>query len=157
SVDVVDHIQYIEAVMQQQKVMVKEKVNFDIFGYAYNKGWMCIQVFYIRQGKLIERDVSFFPFYSEVSDAFISYIGQFYLHSDNLKPQQILVPLGTEVELLKGLLDVAVHTPYRGKKKDLVDLAQKNAEIALKEQFSLIELDEERTIRSVERLGEVLH
>src|SRR5699024_9481696 len=152
-----DQIHHIEAVMEQQKVMLKEEVNIDIFGYAYNKGWMCIQVFYIRQGKLIARDVSFFPFYSEVSDEFISYIGQFYLHTDNIKPQQKLDPLGTEVELLKGLLDVAVHTPHRGKKKDLVDLAQKNAEIALKEQFSLSELDEERTIRSVERLGDVLH
>src|SRR5699024_3641211 len=107
--------------------------------------------------KLIERDVSFFPFYSEVSDAFISFIGQFYLHSDNLKPKQILVPVGTDVDLLKGLLDVDVHTPFRGKRRDLVNLAQKNADIALEEQFSLIELDEERTIRSVERLGDVLH
>jgi len=152
-----DQIHHIEAVMEQQKVMLNEKVNLDIFGYSYNKGWMCVQVFYIRQGKLIERDVSFFPFYSEVSDAFISFIGQFYLHSDNLKPKQILVPVGTDVDLLKGLLDVDVHTPFRGKRRDLVNLAQKNADIALEEQFSLIELDEERTIRSVERLGDVLH
>ena len=151
-----DQIQHIEAVMEQQKVMLNEKVNIDIFGYSYNKGWMCIQVFYVRHGKLIERDVSFFPFYSEPEDAFISFIGQFYLHHNNLKPKQILVPIGTEVELLQGLLEVDVHTPYRGKKRELVDLAQKNAKIALEEQFSLIELDEERTIRSVERLGEIL-
>src|SRR5699024_845815 len=121
------------------------------------KGWMCVQVFYIRQGKLIERDVSFFPFYSEVSDAFISFIGQFYLRSNNIKPQQIFVPIGTEIDLLKGLLDVDVHTPFRGKKRELVDMAMKNADIALEEQFSLIELDEERTIRSIERLGDILH
>src|SRR5690625_4226232 len=117
-----DQIHHIEAVMEQQKVMLKEEVNIDIFGYAYNKGWMCVQVFYIRQGKLLERDVSFFPFYSEVSDAFISFIGQFYLHSDNLKPQQILVPFGSELNLLKGLLETGVHTPFRCQKKELVDL-----------------------------------
>lgn len=152
-----DQIHHIEAVMEQQKVMLNEQTNIDVFGYAYNKGWMCVQVFYIRQGKLIERDVSFFPFYSEISDAFISFIGQFYLHSENLKPKQILVPIGTEVELLKGLLKTDVHTPFRGKKRELVEMAQKNAELALEEQFSLIELDEKRTIRSIERLGDVLH
>ena len=34
----------------------------DVFGYSVDKGWMCVQVFFIRQGKLIEREVSLFPF-----------------------------------------------------------------------------------------------
>lgn len=152
-----DQITHIEAVMEQQKVTLNEKVNIDIFGYSYNKGWMCIQVFFIRQGKLLERDVSIFPFYSEAKDAFISFIGQFYLHKRNLKPRQILVPIGTNINLLKKLLEIDVHTPFRGQKKELVELAGKNAQIALEERFSLIELDEERTIKSVERLGEILN
>lgn len=152
-----DQITHIEAVMEQQKVTLNEKVNIDIFGYSYNKGWMCIQVFFIRQGKLLERDVSIFPFYSEAKDAFISFIGQFYLHKRNLKPRQILVPIGTDVNLLQKLLEIDVHTPFRGQRKELVELAGKNAQIALEERFSLIELDEERTIKSVERLGEILN
>lgn len=152
-----DQIIHIEAVMEQQKVTLSEKIDIDIFGYSYNKGWMCIQVFFVRSGKLLERDVSIFPFYSEVEDAFISFIGQFYLHKRNLKPRQILVPIGTESELLEELLQTDVHTPFRGKKKELVMLAEKNANIALEERFSLIELDEERTIKSVERLGDILH
>ncbi len=152
-----DQITHIEAVMEQQKVTLNEKVNIDIFGYSYNKGWMCIQVFFIRQGKLLERDVSIFPFYTEANDAFISFIGQFYVNHKNIKPKQILVPIGTDTLLLKELLEVEVHTPYRGQKKELVELAEKNAKIALDERFSLIELDEERTIKSVERLGEILN
>src|SRR5699024_8599407 len=152
-----DQIESIEGVMEQQKVALTEKVDIDMFGYSYNKGWMCVQVFYVRQGKLIERDVSIFPFYTEAKDAFISFIGQFYLHKRNLKPRQVLVPIGTDDDLLEQLLGVDVHTPYRGKKKELVELASKNAEIALDERFSLIELDEERTIKSVERLGDLLH
>lgn len=151
-----DQIAAIESVMEQQKVTFSEKIDIDIFGYSYNKGWMCIQVFYIRQGKLIERDVSIFPFYSEAKDAFISFIGQFYLHHKNLKPKQILVPIGTDAHLLKELLETDVHTPFRGQKRELVELAMKNAQIALEERFSLIELDEERTIKSVEKLGEIL-
>lgn len=151
-----DQIHAIEAVMEQQKVTFSEKIDIDIFGYSYNKGWMCIQVFYIRQGKLIERDVSIFPFYSEAKDAFISFIGQFYLHHRNLKPKQILVPIGTDAHLLKELLETDVHTPFRGQKRELVELATKNAQIALEERFILIELDEERTIKSVEKLGDIL-
>lgn len=151
-----DQIQAIEAVMEQQKVTFNDKIDIDIFGYSYNKGWMCIQVFFIRQGKLIERDVSIFPFYSEAEDAFISFIGQFYLHHRNLKPKQILVPIGSDAHLLKELLETDVHTPFRGQKRELVELAMKNAQIALEERFSLIELDEEKTIKSVEKLGEIL-
>src|SRR5690625_466153 len=143
--------------MEQQKMVLNDLIDRDIFGYAYNKGWMCVQVFFIRQGKLIERDVSFFLFYATVEDAFISFIGQFYLHSNNIKPKQILVLIGIDVELIKELLETDVHTPYRGTKRELVKMARKNAKIALEEQFSLIELDEERTIKAVERLGELLH
>ena len=49
-----------------------------------------------------------------------------------------------------------VLQPKRGQKKELVELANKNAKIALKEKFSLIERDEERTIKAVENLGEQL-
>ena len=152
-----DQITHIEAVMEQQKVTLNENVDIDMFNYSYNKGWMCIQVFFVRQGKLMERDVSIFPFYTEATDAFVSFIGQFYLHKRHLKPKQVLVPIGTDDDLLEQLLETNVHIPYRGKKKELVDLARKNAKIALEERFSLIELDEERTIKSVERLGDLLH
>src|SRR5699024_5908757 len=152
-----DQMNAIEAVMEQQKVSLNEKTDIDIFGYSYNKGWMCIQVFYVRLGKLLERDVSIFPFYTDAEDAFLSFVGQFYLHKRNVKPKQILVPLGTKSEMLQELLKIDVHTPYRGKKKELADLAEKNAKIALEESCSLIEMNEERTIKAVEKLGDSLN
>src|SRR5699024_1346057 len=114
-----DKIARIEDVMERQKVTLNEKTDIDILGYSYNKGCMCVQVFFIRQGKLLERDVSIFPFYTSADDAFVSFIGQFYLHKRYLKPKQVLVPVGTDDELLQKLLEVDVHTPLRGKKKDL--------------------------------------
>ncbi|MCJ0931681.1 excinuclease ABC subunit UvrC [Virgibacillus halodenitrificans] len=152
-----DQIQHIEVVMEQQKMTLNDQINRDIFGYSYDKGWMCIQVFFIRQGKLMERDVAVFPFFDDAEETFLSYIGRFYLHQHHLKPKQVLVPLGTDVNLLKELLEVDVHTPYRGRKKELVELAEKNAKIALKEKFSLIERNEERTIVAIEKLGEILN
>jgi excinuclease ABC subunit C len=152
-----DQIQHMEVVMEQQKMALNDRVDRDVFGYSYDKGWMCIQVFFIRQGKLIERDVAVFPFFDEPEETFISYIGRFYLHQNHLKPKHILLPIGTDTNLLKELLEVDVHTPFRGRMKKLVELAMKNANISLEEKFSLIERDEARTVVAVEQLGEKLH
>lgn len=152
-----DQIAHIEVVMERQRMVLNDQADRDIFGYSYDKGWMCIQLFFIRQGKLIERDVAIFPFFGEAKEAFISYIGRFYLHQNHLKPEHILLPIGENTTLLKELLEVNVYTPYRGEKRKLVDLAMKNAAISLQEKFTLIERDEERTILAVERLGEALH
>ncbi|WP_217586902.1 excinuclease ABC subunit UvrC [Lentibacillus saliphilus] len=152
-----DQIQHIEIVMEQQKMTLNDQKDRDIFGYSFDKGWMCIQVFFVRQGKLIERDVAIFPFFDDVDEVFLSYIGRFYLHQNHIKPREILVPLGTNVDMLEQLLDVHVHTPYRGRKKELVELAMENAQIAIEEKFSMIERDEERTIKAVEQLGEHLY
>lgn len=152
-----DQMGHIEATMEKQKMILNDRVDRDVFGYSYNKGWMCVQVFFIRQGKLIERDVSIVPFFGDADEAFLTFIGRFYLHQNHLKPNHILVPIGTDTDLLKELLNINVYTPFRGQKKNLVDLAIKNATISLDEKFSLIERDEERTILAVEQLGKELN
>ncbi|MFL0470506.1 excinuclease ABC subunit UvrC [Priestia sp. 179-F W1.4 NHS] len=149
-----DQIAHIEATMEKQKVTFNDFVNRDVFGYSYDKGWMCVQVFFIRQGKLTEREVSMFPFYKEPEEDFLTFIGQFY--AKNIKPKEVLVPATIDAELAEKLVEVEVQHPKRGKKKELVELACKNAKIALGEKFYLIERDEERTVGAVERLGEEL-
>lgn len=149
-----DRITHIEATMEKQKMTATDFTDRDVFGYAYDKGWMCVQVFFVRQGKLIERDVSMFPLYKEPEEEMLTFLGQFYTKENHFKPKEVLVPETISVELAEQLLQVKVLKPQRGQKKDLVKLACKNASIALKEKFSLIERDEERTIKAVERLGE---
>ncbi|MEH7681513.1 excinuclease ABC subunit UvrC [Priestia megaterium] len=149
-----DQIAHIEATMEKQKVTFNDFVNRDVFGYSYDKGWMCVQVFFIRQGKLIEREVSMFPFYKEPEEDFLTFIGQFY--AKNIKAKEVMVPATIDAELAEKLVEVEVQHPKRGKKKELVELACKNAKIALGEKFYLIERDEERTVGAVERLGEEL-
>ena len=152
-----DQLTHIDSVMEQQKMTLEDRTDRDIFNFSYDKGWMCVQVFFIRQGKLIERDVSIFPFFDEPTEVFTTFVGRFYLHQNHLKPKQILVPAPIEYDLLKELLKIDVTIPYRGRKKELIDLAGKNAEIALSEKFQLIERNEERTIKAVETLGNILH
>lgn len=149
-----DKIAHIEATMEKQKMTSTDFTDRDVFGYAVDKGWMCVQVFFIRQGKLIEREVSMFPLHNEPEEDILSFLGQFYSKTEHFKPKEVLVPEGVNTEMAEALLEVKVLQPQRGQKKDLVRLASKNAGIALTEKFSLIERDEERTIKAVENLGQ---
>ncbi|WP_233269476.1 excinuclease ABC subunit UvrC [Alteribacillus sp. YIM 98480] len=151
-----DQMQDIDAVMEKQKMTINDQVNRDVFAYAYDKGWMCVQVFFVRQGKLIERDVSIFPFYQAPEEDFLTFLGQFYLKEEHLKPKEVLLPERLDIEMAEQLLEVKVVQPKRGKKRELLQLAEKNAVQALKERFELIERDEERTIKAVEDLGRTL-
>ncbi|WP_404329475.1 excinuclease ABC subunit UvrC [Mesobacillus maritimus] len=148
-----DKIAHIEATMEKQKITMNDFTDRDVFGYAVDKGWMCVQVFFIRQGKLIEREVSMFPIHNEPEEEILTFLGQFYSIAEHFKPKEILVPDTVDAEMVEQLLSVRVLIPQRGQKKELVKLAYKNAKIALKEKFSLIERDEERTIKAVESLG----
>ncbi|ETP68859.1 excinuclease ABC subunit C [Planococcus glaciei] len=152
-----DQISHIETVMEKQKMAMNDFTNRDVFAYAVDKGWMCVQVFFVRQGKLIERDVSLFPLYRDPQDEFMTYLGQFYEQSHHMKPNEVLVPEGVDAELVREWLDIRVLVPQRGKKKDLVELAKKNADIAIKEKFGLLERQEERTVGACLELGEAMN
>jgi excinuclease ABC subunit C len=149
-----DQILHIEATMEKQKMTMTDFTDRDVFGFAVDKGWMCVQVFFVRQGKLIERDVSLFPLYNEPEDEFLTYLGQFYSKANHFKPREIFLPEEINEELAAKLLEVKITQPKRGRKKELVKLAEKNAKQALDEKFALIERDEDRTIKAIERLGE---
>ncbi len=151
-----DKIAHIQATMEKQKMTMTDFTDRDVFGYAYDKGWMCVQVFFVRQGKLIERDVSMFPIYDEPDQEFLTFLGQFYSKANHFKPKEILLPESVDAEMVEAFLEVRTHQPKKGPKKDLIKLANKNAKIALQEKFSLIEKDEERTIKAVENLGKQL-
>lgn len=151
-----DQISNIETIMEKQKIIFNDLDNRDVFGYAFDKGWMCVQVFFMRQGKLIERKVSHFPFYQEPEEDFLTFIGQFYSHQNHIKPKEVLIPNSVDQNLIEQMLETDVIQPQRGRKKDLVEMAVKNARIALKEKFALIERDEKRTVGAVEQLGEAL-
>lgn len=151
-----DKIAHIEITMEKQKMMTTDFIDRDVFGFSYDKGWMCVQVFFVRQGKLIERDVSLFPVYDEPEQELLTFLGQFYEKANHFKPKEILLPESVDAELAEGLLGVKTLHPKRGPKKEMLQLANKNASIALQEKFSLIERDEERTIKAVENLGDKL-
>lgn len=150
-----DLIQHILRVMEKQKIVFHDHVDRDVFGFYADKGRMCVQVFFVRQGKLIERAVQIFPFYGDPLEDFGSYVAQFYFeHAE--RPREIYLPEGVETDVLGAWLGAKVLVPKRGPKRQLVDLACENARIALEERLALEARDLERTVGAVKELGDVL-
>ncbi|MBD8841528.1 excinuclease ABC subunit UvrC [Paenibacillus sp. CFBP 13594] len=110
-----DQVIAIDAMMEKQKITMADARDRDVFGFAIDKGWMCVQILYMRQGKMIERHVSTFPFYGEAYSDFMSYVTQYY--SDNpALPQEILLPempkdLATDNDSLDTLSDADGSVP----------------------------------------------
>ena len=152
-----DLIQSIGTLRTKQRVMAKDLQNRDVFGYYVDKGWMCVQVFFVRQGKLIERDVNLFPYYNDPDEDFLTYIGQFYQEKSHLKPNEILIPADIDEEAVRALVDTKVLKPQRGEKKQLVNLAIKNARVSLQQKFDLLEKSIEKTQGAIENLGQLLN
>ena len=151
-----DLIQAIGTLRTKQRVMAKDLQNRDVFGYYVDKGWMCVQVFFVRQGKLIERDVNLFPYYNDPDEDFLTYVGQFYQEKSHLVPNEVLIPQDIDEEAVKALVDTKIFKPQRGEKKQLVNLAIKNARVSLEQKFNLLEKSVEKTQGAIENLGRLL-
>ena len=151
-----DLIQAIGTLRTKQRVMAKDLQNRDVFGYYVDKGWMCVQVFFVRQGKLIERDVNLFPYYNDPDEDFLTYVGQFYQEKSHLVPNEVLIPQDIDEEAVKAIVDTRILKPQRGEKKQLVNLAIKNARVSLEQKFNLLEKSVEKTQGAIENLGRLL-
>lgn len=151
-----DLIQAIGTLRTKQRVMAKDLQNRDVFGYYVDKGWMCVQVFFVRQGKLIERDVNLFPYFNDPDEDFLTYVGQFYQEKSHLVPNEVLIPQDIDQEAVKALVDSKILKPQRGEKKQLVNLAIKNARVSLEQKFNLLEKSVEKTQGAIENLGRLL-
>lgn len=151
-----DQISAIERLFVTQKVTDTDFKDRDVFGYSVYKGWLCLQIFHIRQGKMIKRDAKAFPSYGIPVEEVLTTIVQFYQDNQNLIPREILIPEDIDLDSVKSFIDTKVIQPKRGKKKELVELANKNAQMYLEEQYELMVRKQERTIGAVEELGEIL-
>lgn len=149
-----DQVKAIDTIMTRQKMTQTDFVNRDVFGYYVERGWLCVQVFFVRQGKLIQRDVTSFPIYDEPEESFLTFIGQFYQKAEHIVPNEILIPEEIDYESVASLVDCKVTQPKRGEKRKLVFLANKNAQVALQEKFALIDKKQEKTIGAIQVLGE---
>ncbi|HEL0246494.1 TPA: excinuclease ABC subunit UvrC [Streptococcus equi subsp. zooepidemicus] len=151
-----DLISGIATMRTKQRVMSKDLQDRDIFGYFVDKGWICMQVFFVRQGKLIQRDVNMFPYYNEAEEDFLTYVGQFYSDQRHLIPKEVFIPETIDETLVAAIVPARIVKPQRGEKKQLVALATKNARVSLQQKFDLLEKDLRKTSGAIEHLGQLL-
>ena len=149
-----DLLDYIEITLVKQKVEINDMIDCDVFGYYINKGYLSIQVFFIRGGKILERHSKIIPLIDEIEEELTRYIANFY--SNNILPKEILVPDIVNTEILEQYFNIKVISPLKGVKKKIVEMANKNAEITLNNEIELINRDEERTFLANEELKNIL-
>ncbi|KRM94029.1 UvrABC system protein C [Lentilactobacillus senioris DSM 24302 = JCM 17472] len=152
-----DQIKYIEMTVEKQKIISTDNTPRDIFNYYVDKGWLSIQIFFIRQARLIKREKRLFPIINDPEEEMVSFIAQFYQQKNQILPKEILVPKTLPTDLVSQLVEnTPVRTPVRGEKRDLLEMAQKNAQLVLEEKFRLLELDERKTTGAMKELTDAM-
>lgn len=151
-----DQIKYIAMTVEKQKIISNDNTPRDLFNFYMDKGWISIQVFFIRQARLMKREKRLFPCVDTPDAEFTSFILQFYNQKNRVMPKEILVPEGVDKKILSEILNVPVKTPQRGQKRDLLNMAYKNAKLVLEEKFRLLELDNRKTTGAMNEIMDAL-
>ena len=145
-----DKIFAIDRISQRQKVSNISEHNIDVIGIAKGQTQVCVEIFLIRNSKMIERHHYFFEGLQDESDAEIlsSFIKQYYIN-DVFLPNKIMIKEAIEdKEILEQLLSensshkVEIKVPQKGEKLRLVEMAENNAKITImnkeKEKYSVV-------------------
>jgi excinuclease ABC subunit C len=151
-----NQIHYIEQTVEKQSIVFNDYVSRDFFNYYVDHGWISIQVFFVRQASLTKREVAMYPINDDPNEELLKYILQYYQSKNNMVPKFIHVPAGIDRDILAEELDTTIHTPQRGEKKRLLDMAGKNSRLELKQKFHLITMEQLKTTGASEELSEAL-
>lgn len=154
--DLRDQLKYIDETVESQRVLSKDTTPRDLFNYYMDKGWMTVEVFFLRQARLIRQFKRTFSIVGEADEEVSSFIQQFYSQKNIQKPREVLVPKGIDTKALSAVLEVPVRIPVRGEKRELLDLAAKNARIVLEEKFRLMQLNERKTTGAMKEITDAL-
>ena len=151
-----DQLHYIEVTVEKQKIITNDKTPRDLFNFYMDKGWLSIQVFFIRQARLMKREKRLFPVVDTAAEEMTIFILQFYNRKNNILPKEILLPAGLPNHEISEILGVPVRTPQRGEKRDLMHMAYENAQLQLNEKFRLLEMDQAKTSGAMKEITDAL-
>lgn len=152
-----DRIRDIEKVLEKQKVVAAVYEDLDVFGLAQDQKGSVVQVFQVRQGKLVGRE--YFPLAdgdeTEPIEILESFLTQYY-DGAGVIPKEILLPFNLEnMAVLTEWLGrqrgskIYLRVPQKGEKAELLRMAQENAEVLLKQERTHEE-------QSLNRISEIL-
>ncbi len=148
-------LQYIEVILDKQKVELHDYINRDAIGFYFDEGLISVQILFIRNGKIVGGNNDLFYLMSDIYDEVNSYILNFY--SKHEIPKEILLDDGLNAEVISNILNTRALIPQKGNKKNLITMAKTNAKISLEQQLNIIKNDEARSVGANEALREYLN
>ena len=148
-------LDYISIVLDKQKMELHDYTNRDIIGYFFDKGYLSIQILFLRNGRMVGGHTDIFPIVSELKDELEYYIMNFY--SRHEIPKEVLCPSNINTDILSEIIKTSFFVPQKGKKKNLLDMANTNAKINLENELEIIEKDEQRTEQANNDLRDLLN
>ncbi len=148
-------LDYISIVLDKQKMELHDYTNRDIIGYFFDKGYLSIQILFLRNGRMVGGHTDIFPIVSELKDELEYYIMNFY--SRHEIPKEVLCPSNINTDILSEIIKTSFLVPQKGKKKNLLDMANTNAKINLENELEIIEKDEQRTEQANNDLRDLLN
>jgi len=161
-----DQIQAIEKVVERQKIISSSDMNSDAIALARSNGDSCVQIFFIRNGRLIGREYFVLEGTEDENDSAIisQFIKQFYAESSSI-PQEILLPNELEESLIiqqwlnqaRGGKKVHIKIPKRGSRHDLIKLAAENAVETLRALKAQWEVDTHKQSQALAQIQEALN
>ena len=161
-----DQIQAIEKVVERQKIISSSDMNSDAIALARSNGDSCMQIFFIRNGRLIGREYFILEGTEDENDSAIisQFIKQFYAESSSI-PQEILLPNELEESLIiqqwlnqaRGGKKVHFKIPKRGTRHDLIKLAAENAVETLRALKAQWEVDTHKQSQALAQIQEALN
>ena len=147
-------LEFINIILDKQKVELHDFINRDVIGYYFNEGLISVQILFIRNGKMVGGHNDKFYLISDVYDEVSSYILKFYEKHEI--PKEILVEEKINSSIIGSILNTKVYIPEKGKKKNLVNMANTNAKVSLEQEITMIKNDEARTTGANEDLRKIL-
>lgn len=157
-----DRIQAVERTIESQQIVTDRGIDRDVFALAREGGEITVQVLHVREGRVIgARDFPFSNVQLDVGEVMGSFLGQFYgSGAGHAPPREILVSVDFEDEGALAALwkerfggAVRVRRPQRGSARRLIEIAQRNAELALASRLAARESVETALEEIRERCG----
>ena len=154
ALDLKKELEYIDIVLDKQKVELHDFVNRDVIAYYVDNGYLSIEILFIRNGKLLNHKNTILPINIDIEDDVEYFIAQFYTRNEI--PKEILIPETLNIDNIRSVVDTNILVPQKGVKKDLIKMAYDNAKMNLNNKFEEIQKDDARTSKANEELAELL-
>ena len=159
-----DQIMAIEKIEQKQTATLSSMLDQDVIAFAKSPEDTLIQVYFVRQGKLVGREHFYLQGTEDetIEDIFRDFIVQFYANATFIPKEVVIERLPSEQEVLESYLaekrgsKISLITPQKGSKHGLMELASKNAEVTLSQFGDQIKKEQERTKGAIEEIQKAI-